>query len=256
MGRARQQMKAVAAVARRIDDFTTVLGAGRGLTPAQDAERREHDRLAARLAAQPRPIAGVEDDGSPMVSYYLNNDEEAGVLHREDGPAQVIQRVNGDYLELHYHEGQYHREDGPAFLLRAADGTSTAICYKHGVAHCANGPATTITGLGGHVTEVYLLDGVPRAPEDGPARIERRRGVVSCSEYQDAAGKPHRDGGPAYMTLTANGGRLEQWCQHGSLHRLDGPASVKTDVHGIRREQWYRDGERVSAPKRGRLKPR
>ena len=58
------------------------------------------------LFAELRYRRSVQPDGS--VEYY----NEAGLLHREDGPAIVY----ADNTKVWYQNGVLHREDGPAVV--------------------------------------------------------------------------------------------------------------------------------------------
>jgi len=72
-----------------------------------------------------------------QVRVYANGDvewrDEAGDLHREDGPA--IERVDGD--KFWYLNGKTHREDGPACEWENGD----KEWYLNGKRHRVDGPA-------------------------------------------------------------------------------------------------------------------
>ena len=89
--------------------FDELFGAGRGLAGRQLRERE-------RELARPRPCHETDVHGMAVVRYYLGNDPQANILHRDDGPA-----VEGaDGTREWWFEGQRHRDGGPAF--ERADG--------------------------------------------------------------------------------------------------------------------------------------
>jgi hypothetical protein len=66
---------------------------------------------------------------TPDVILFEN---DAGELHRVDGPAFISRK-----LRAWYREGLWHREDGPALIF--SDGS--CVYYQHGLRHRTDGPA-------------------------------------------------------------------------------------------------------------------
>ena len=111
-----------------------VLGLGRrcGFGATESAKRKRGAEAAP--APEPRPFTVVIDDYSTLaISYYLHNDREAGVLHREDGPAYIEHGFAGTRIQRYYRWGQLHREDGPAVIAVTPNGIHTAEWHRHGV---------------------------------------------------------------------------------------------------------------------------
>jgi len=77
-----------------------------------------------------------------VISYYLDNDPEAAILHRENGPARVCKYYWGRQLYWLDH-GVLHREnDEPASIVAQEDGT--VLCESwidHGRLHRESAPA-------------------------------------------------------------------------------------------------------------------
>ena len=76
---------------------------------------------------------------SSSVGRFRN---EAGQLHREDGPASIEYRSEGSVLLEYYYQGQWHREDGPARIRYRSDGRVLfESYYLRGQLHREDGPA-------------------------------------------------------------------------------------------------------------------
>jgi hypothetical protein len=88
--------------------------------------------------------------------------------------------------------------------------------------------------------------------EDGPARITTTLGGARIEEWW-LHGKRRREGGPAIVTYHADGSTAkEEWYQvlpglgfDGVRHRSDGPAVITNDsAAGSHSEEWWRAGKR------------
>lgn len=94
--------------------------------------------LAENSFAQATPVRNVVTEPDGTVKYF-----SCGVLHREDGPAEIEVYADYDGLERHrwwYRFGVLDREDGPAVV----GGRTTNGQYKWwraGVRHRDDGPA-------------------------------------------------------------------------------------------------------------------
>lgn len=154
MGRATGRAAGSADIAAdRRQRFDELFGAGRGLSGRQ---AREREREAAQ-ELEPRPFMEEDVKGRPVIRYYLGNGQEAGVLHRADGPA--VERADG--TREWWVKGERHREGG--------------------------GPAIEYTGG----TCSWWIEG-RRHRDDGPA-VEYADGA---KEWW-VKGQRHREGGPA-----------------------------------------------------------
>lgn len=196
MGRARQSSVATASPRHQRthareraqpDPFAATFGGGRGLDATGRAQR-------AREALIPQPITTVYPSGETTTCYYENNDEEAGVLHREDGPALVTVNPDGWVSEEWYCHGQTHRVGAPAIIETSA---------------YANPPLRY---------EYYYFEDVLHR-DDGPALYAPSGDGNHVVEYRQH-GQLHRTNGPAYVETDANGKVIEQkWYENGVLMR-------------------------------------
>jgi hypothetical protein len=125
MGRA----AGVADITARRQRFDELFGAGRGLSEPQKRERECED---ARATA-PHPFVEQDPDSEYVTRYYLGNDPQAGILHRNGGPA--VEYASG--TRLWYCAGELHREDGPAY----EDTDGSRAWYLEGRHHRDDGPA-------------------------------------------------------------------------------------------------------------------
>jgi len=121
---------------------------------------------------------------------YYNN---AGQLHREDGPA--VERVDG--YKAWYLNGEYHRTDGPAIEMANGD----KEWYLNGKLHRVDGPAYEYAN--GH--KAWWVNGKMHR-EDGPA-IEHVHGYKAW--YLN--GEQHRTDGPAIEWVNGD----KEWWQNG-----------------------------------------
>lgn len=132
------------------DPFKPVMGVRRGADRNEgyhffnesDTERREEWRLyeGGPLHREDGPALIVDTHDGNEVSYYLN-----GELHREDGYAYYYFGVDGSTIEKHYRHGVLHRERGPALTERPFRGTSRTEYRQHGELHQGGGfPALVI----------------------------------------------------------------------------------------------------------------
>ena len=98
-----------------------------------------------------------------LISESYFKDETSLDLHREDGPAKIIYRKNGniDYEE-YYKDGVLHREDGPAKIRYYNNGDiEYEEYYKNGNLHREDGPAKIRYYYNGNIRdEEYYKDGV------------------------------------------------------------------------------------------------
>lgn len=168
----------------------------------------------------PRPPAGVPVTLSPKLGW-IEYFDEAGLLHREDGPA----RVKPGGAQEWWRHGDHHRNDGPAVI-----NSVMSVYYRNDKIHRDDGPAL-VTQDGSRV-EYYQHGELHRV--DGPAAVWP--GVV---EYRQR-GELHRVDGPALIVEN----KLEAWYVFGMLHRLEGPAVIHADG---RTERWVA-GVRTDTP--------
>ena len=77
--------------------------------------------------------------------------------------------------------------------------------------------------------------GTAAAPPGQPSESRREVDADGTVRWFDAAGDPHRDGGPAVERASG----MKKWYQHGKLHRDGGPAVEYSD--GAR--EWYQHGQ-------------
>jgi hypothetical protein len=264
------------ALAEQHDPFAAALGAGRGLSTAQRAEQAQADAEAK----ESRPFAETEENGVTVVSYFRDNNEATGILHREDGPARILTTAGGGRTEEYFLFGRLQRADGPARLQYYDDGTlaqqewyrlgdkvstrhradgpavitddpgvgaHTEEGYCWGKRHCEDGPAhSVIADNGDTIISYYLNDQLDR--EDGPAVVRASRvggGVTERWYHQD---RLHRADGPAQITIFSDGRRAEYYYADGLKHRIGGPAFVGYHPDGtVAQEHWYRRGNSQSS---------
>jgi hypothetical protein len=146
---------------------------------AEDEHSSWHRRERQRTPAQ--EFSAVDVNGTHTRSYYLDNDLEAGVLHREDGPALIIEDANGTRCEDWYHLGRRHREDGPATITVRADGSRGERYCREGEWHREDGPAYLELHSDGGYVHAYYREGRPYC-ENGVARLEVRADGTRVSE--------------------------------------------------------------------------
>jgi hypothetical protein len=222
MGRARQSISATAMSPRAStrDPFAAVLGSGRGLMPQAFLN---------------------EEDGRTVRSYYLDNDDRAGVLHRVDGPALVITKKDGTVEESYYEQGQLHCAGAPARITTTASGECQQEYFCEGQLHREDGPAVTVRSAEGDIVlATYYREGVMHRA-DGPADVSASAdGRHEETYYWE--GQMHREDGPASTATFAEGSYRERWYYQGRLHREDGPADVEVATDGSRREKHFRNG--------------
>jgi hypothetical protein len=195
-----------------IDAFTGVFGPRRGLSASQ----------LAQIGTDAFGFREEGEFGGSVTSYYLDHDRQAHVLHREDGPAEIIITADGTRIENYYDHGQRHRERSPAQIIVTANGSRLEFYYQHNQLHREDGPAVIE-----HVV----------AKEDGD---EAESGYFE-KYFQN--GQLHREDGPALMERRDNGMTLTEYYREGALDREDGPARVLTLNGEAKEERWYRRGE-------------
>ena len=180
----------------------------------------------------------------------------AGLLHREDGPAQYSEDGT---TQLFYRHGELHRDEDLPACIRPGQ----RYFYKHNQLHRdGDGPAV-ITAT----RQEWYVRGQLHRPDGKPAIIlltGTQDVTPGALEYWEH-GKRHRVDGPATTiqegTHELDGGNglgpiLPQWYFEGKLHRVGGPAfKNKYYRHGVLhrddggpavvengRSEWYRDG--------------
>ena len=87
--------------------------------------------------------------------------------------------------------------------------------------------------IGSSGTQIWTIQGDIVHREDGPAVIYKEG---SMRWY--IAGAPHRDDGPADITMKDGKVVCERWYKRGQLHREDGPATIHYLPNGVIC-RWY-----------------
>jgi hypothetical protein len=173
-----------------------------------------------------------------------------GLPHRLDGPAAVEFGVSGlERSREWFCHGMLHREDGPAREVIDGDDdarfVSAEVWYRHGRLHNMDGPAVVHRfsaaveePWAGHDEEWYM-NGLRHNRDGGPAKVTVFAEGTKKNEWF-SHGKRHRENGPA----VDDRGDTE-WFLNGRRHREDGPAVV-SDI----KEEWYRHGRkhRIDGP--------
>lgn len=166
-------------------------------------------------------------EGARYVERHFTN----GMLHRRDGPAQiVIDNFYRETCEEWYLRGEHHREDGPALIERDTTGALIQAEWMiQGDLHREDGPAVICgTGNGGARVLSWYLGGRQHR-EDGPAVIK----PSYCAWYR--YGKLHREGGlPALITIEDGYAVGYKICVNGQI--ID-------SVHHQDSEYTYKDGQ-------------
>jgi hypothetical protein len=227
----------------RRDPFAAALGAGRGLSAAQQAVLAQTEAAQARAfaaAAAPRPFSRAGEDDTTVVEYFRDNDVRAH-LYREDGPSRVITMPDGARTEEYWADGYLQSDERPVRVKYRADGTLSSQEWR------------AFKG------EIILLDVDQAHREDGPAVLTDDVDGTHTEKWY-YRGELHREDGPAvvifYTTaataLHAKGVYVEQYFIKGQQHRERGPAEIKYRVDGsIAARRWFRNGEELS-PRRWR----
>ena len=176
-----------------------------GLTPAQRAEVAATPPAPVPVEVEvdeDAPIANadgsyteVTKNGHTVTSFYLNGNLNSPIrlLHREDGPAQIVVDPDGTRHEWWYERGVHHRDGGPAVTKTSPDGSHSETYYVRNKLHREDGPAVTVVN-----------------------------GLSSTEEYYEH-GRQHREDGPAVIITFPNGKRTRYWYYHGrqrSSYRL------------------------------------
>jgi hypothetical protein len=141
-------------------------------------------RVYERASTQPQtpiPFTSITADGAIITNYYLDNDPECGLLHREDGPACVItylsqseeisQEVRGGYVEEWWYEGMPHREGGPARIEVSEEGSYYRMYFHQGQRHREDGPAMEVRDVTTGKSIEWWYEHGRRHREDGPACV-------------------------------------------------------------------------------------
>ena len=226
--RREQYLNEVIARAEKMRELAPELNNGFDETPITE--------IYTQVVKKIDPPTHVLDDGTKEW------ENEAGELHRDNGPALV----RGDGTREYYQYHELHREDGPA--IEHQDGTREY--YQYGKLHREDGPA--IERADGYKAyyqrgelsrpsgpTIELPDGTKEYWEkdllhrdNGPA-VERADGYKVYYQH----GQLHRDNGPAVEYDDGS----KEFYQHGQLHREDGPAVEYEGGAG----RYYLDGKEV-----------
>jgi hypothetical protein len=151
----------------------------------------------ARVANADGSYTEVTRAGHTVTNFYLKGNPATSpypLLHREDGPAQIIIDPDGTRHEWWYERGRHHRDGGPAVTKTRPDGGHSETYYVGGELHREDGPAMTVVDADGRIAEEYY---------------ER--------------GRQHREGAPAVIITYPDGKHTHYWYRHGrqlSSHRL------------------------------------
>jgi hypothetical protein len=136
------------------------------------------DANSTNSVADPKPSDVVVTEPNGDVKYYSN-----GVLHRDDGPAEIEVYTGYDGDERHcswYRHGVRHRDDGPAVVGgRTANGDYE--WWRDGVRHRDDGPAI-----------IKLFESEGGGP--GPTYEWWRNGVLQKRQDEDGVIYYYRDG--------------------------------------------------------------
>lgn len=138
-------------------------------------------------------------------------------------------------------DGDLHHDSEPA-LVDTDGSRRTEKWYLEGHLARRDGGPVVIESAPGQRCEKYLDMQGDLHREDGPALIEERGGDRIETWYK--YGSEHREGGPAYRKVFADGGYEDVWQRFGARHRLDGPAHVCDMPNaGVYEEEWFRQGK-------------
>jgi hypothetical protein len=210
-----------------------------------------HDQCPINLAdyrlAQSTPTEIFTDDNGDYVKRWLDRN---GLMHRIDGPAEIIEETNTHDKRIHYtwyRHGQCHRDnDEPADIVEKDGVVIERHWFTDDVHHREVGPAEIVEDEEG-VLESWMYHGVAHRPDGGPTLINRTRAGQLLNRSYSHQGGTHRDEGPAREEWNEQGVKIkEEWWQHRQLHREDAPARTLWNDQGeIEREIWCCQG-RVS----------
>ena len=137
----------------------------------------------------------VRTDGNETITEWH---DDQGELHREDGPAEILEMHRDDVLiwrrETWFAHGKKHRTDGPAVMT---------MSWRQGELD--------------ERREEWFADGV-RHRSDGPAEVSIRTASETGDEYEALVayhvdGKSHRVDGPAWVQRSYQRGQVvgERW---------------------------------------------
>jgi antitoxin component YwqK of YwqJK toxin-antitoxin module len=236
---------------------------------------RDGTRLKDAIQHDTEPPDGhskTEYDGTIIEECHQN-----GQLHRDDGPAHIVENLkNNCREESYYRNGKLHRDDGPAVIEFHNNRPIRAYCFRDGIRHPEDEPQLAIiqfhlpdqpkqapgedrppdgysrkTNSDGAIIQEYRQNGQLHR-EDGPARILTHPHEGVTEEYY-RNGRCHREDGPACLQRLANGIVVtERWGRNGELHRENGPAWIDRHENGIvLSERWFHEPEglhRTNAP--------
>jgi hypothetical protein len=183
----------------------------------------------------------VEELSDEKIEYSLGDcirevwKNAQGVRYNPYGPAVTLRDIDTQQVisqEWYDEAGRLHRENGPA-ILECYHGFTTQYWYKHGVQTREDGPAKLVTHdkNGMIVHEEWIVDGLEHRI-GGPSRIMRDwfSGVLIYEAYRQN-GALHREDGPAGRERDENTGVItdEIWAIDGYEYRKDGPSHIRRD---------------------------
>lgn len=191
-------------------------------------------------------ISGVRGDSEIVwflqrEGWYVN-----GILHRDDGPADVRYDLKRHLpyksLEEWYKNGLLHRTDGPA-----------RIRYAAWIHVSLQGPKRSLRVVTYPHEQIYYFEGDIHR-EGAPARFKvssnNNRAFVEREYYR--YGELHRDDGPAVIEYAhgQDSDLLFSWYCNGHLHNIDSFAQIYKAFNGSRlcnvRRLCYIDGIQYS----------
>jgi len=155
---------------------------------------------------------------------------------------KVISTRGGSKYTKYYRGDKLHREDGPAYIVEEKDVLVTEEYYRGDKLHREDGPAYIVEEKVVLVTEEYYRDGKPHRDGYAPAFITRNKTGKILSQAYYRGGKMHRDGGqPAYIAYYHNANdsvaKQMKYYINGKPGR---PGGLPTSI------RWGRDGKVTS----------
>lgn len=197
-------------------------------------------------------------DGERIHEWYRK-----GRLHREDGPAKIIERNTEEEelrerTEVYFRHGRCHREDGPAEIRQLSTGRTERF-WVDGQLRAGDGdePSAIVTEPDGSRIERWEShdpseDQCDLHREDGPAKITTRPDGTVISEYW-RHGELRRiprqfDGEAATVIEKRPDGTIirEYDTGNGVLHNPHGPARVEERKDGSGVEEYWEEGTLIS----------
>lgn len=175
-----------------------------------------------------------------------------GMLHREDGPAFLI-NTRYNYSCIYYKHNKVHREDGPASIKYSCNKKENKIMWVvNGKIHKTDGPSSIVVRYENnnvYYKETWFFNGIVHRVDE-PAITEKlnneiisekwytnnvfykqktifleRTNKITIKKYTNDEGKIHNDKECAYIQKTDKG-IIKEWHVNGLLHRVGEPASI------------------------------